>query len=73
MERLSSLIVLKNLNYFKMAIRKNAKNITIKVQNSYNLVVGGKLEKIANKINVEAQKDNLTLASNKKIVSEGNK
>ncbi len=56
-----------------MAIRKNAKNITIKVQNSYNLVVGGKLEKIANKINVEAQKDNLTLASNKKIVSEGNK
>ena len=56
-----------------MAIRKNAKNISIKVQNEYNLTVGGKLEKIAEKINVEAKKENLILSSNKKIVSRGNK
>ena len=56
-----------------MAIRKSAKNITIKVNNSYKLIVGGKLEKVANVINTEAQKGNLVLASNKKIVSEGNK
>lgn len=56
-----------------MAVRKSAKNITIKVQNKYNLIVGGKLEKIAEKINVEATKENMVLASNKKIVSKGNK
>ena len=68
-----NLTVLRNQNYFKMAIRKSAKNITIKVNNSYKLIVGGKLEKVANVINTEAQKGNLVLASNKKIVSEGNK
>lgn len=56
-----------------MAIRKNAKNMTITVKNDYNLTVGGKLEKIAEKINVEAKKGNLVLSSNKKIVSDGNK
>ena len=56
-----------------MAIRKNAKNMTIIVINDYNLTVGGKLEKIAEKINVEATKENMILASNKKIVSTGNK
>ena len=56
-----------------MAIRKSAKNITIEVKDSYKLFVGGKLEKIADKINVEAQDGNLVLASNKKIVSHGNK
>jgi hypothetical protein len=55
-----------------MAIRKNAKNISIKVQNEYNLNVGGKLEKIAGKINVEAKKGNLVLVSNKKIISKDN-
>lgn len=56
-----------------MAIRKTAKNITIKVNDTYHLNVGGKLEKIASKINVEAKKDNLVLASLKKIMSHGNK
>ena len=56
-----------------MAIIKNAKNMTIIVNNNYNLTVGGKLEKIAEKINVEATEKNLVLASNKKIVSEGKK
>ena len=56
-----------------MAIRKNAKNMTIIVTNDYNLYVGGKLEKIAEKINVEATKENMVLASNKKIIADGNK
>ena len=56
-----------------MAIRKTAKNIIIEVKSDYNLTVGGKLEKIAEKINVEAKKGNLVLASNKKIISDGNK
>ena len=56
-----------------MAIRKTAKNIIIEVKSDYNLTVGGKLEKIAEKINVEAKKGNLVLSSNKKIVSDGNK
>ncbi|MEI7488288.1 MAG: hypothetical protein WCJ72_12945 [Chryseobacterium sp.] len=56
-----------------MAIRKTAKNILIKVNDSYHLSVGKKVEKIAQKINTEAKKGNLVLASNKKIMSHGNK
>lgn len=56
-----------------MAIRKTAKNISIMVYNDYNLTVGGKLEKIAEKINVEAVSENLILSSNKKIISKGKK
>lgn len=56
-----------------MAIRKTAKNITIEVKGAYHLIVGNKVEKIAEKINVEAIKENMVLASNKKIVSDGNK
>lgn len=56
-----------------MAIRKTAKNINIIVTDTYNLSVGKKAEKIAQKINAEARSGNLVLASNKKIVSNGNK
>lgn len=56
-----------------MAIQKQTKNLSIKVSCSYNLIVGGKLEKIADEIFVHATKKNLTLVSNKKIVSDGNK
>lgn len=56
-----------------MAIRKNAKNIIIRVTNTYDLSVGGKIEKIGDRLNTEARKGNLNLASNKKIVSHGNK
>lgn len=56
-----------------MALVKQAKQVTITVNNAYNLKVGGKMEKIANKINVEAISSALTLTSNKKIVSNGNK
>lgn len=56
-----------------MSIRKSAKNIKITVTDTYNLSVGKKAEKIAQKINTEATKGNLVLASNKKIMSHGNK
>ena len=56
-----------------MGIVKRAKNMTINVKSDYNLTVGGTLEKIANKMNVETLKNNLTLISNKKIVADGNK
>ena len=56
-----------------MAIHKKAKNMIITVKSDYNVMVGGKLEKITNKFNVEATKGNLNIMSNKKIVSDGNK
>ncbi|MGE8431760.1 hypothetical protein SAMN05421768_102382 [Chryseobacterium joostei] len=54
-----------------MAIIKKASNILITVKDTYQLNVGKKAEKRAQKINVEAQKQNLVLASNKKIMSHG--
>jgi hypothetical protein len=56
-----------------MGIIKQAKNITIKVDSEYLLMVGGKLEKNANKINIEATKENLVLNSNKKIKVQSGK
>jgi hypothetical protein len=56
-----------------MAIHKKAKNMHITVVTDYNLVVGGKLEKVTSKFNTEAKNGNLNLISNKKIVSDGNK
>lgn len=56
-----------------MAIHKKGTNMHITVVTDYNLVVGGKLEKIASEVYIEAKKRNLTLISNKKIVSDGNK
>jgi hypothetical protein len=56
-----------------MAIIKQAKNISIEVLQKYELRVGVKLEKVAQVMNVEATSKNLSLASNKKIVSSGNK
>jgi hypothetical protein len=56
-----------------MAITKQAKNIKIKVIDTYQLSVSGKLEKRANKLNFEAKKDNLNLISCKKIIVNGEK
>jgi hypothetical protein len=56
-----------------MAIIKQAKNIQIKVTDTYQLNVGGKLEKNASKLNFEATKDNLNLISGKKIIVNGEK
>jgi len=56
-----------------MAIIKNCKNMTIRVHSDYHLLVGQNLQKIANKINVEARKKNLVLASNKTVVGQGGK
>ncbi|WP_281234442.1 hypothetical protein [Flavobacterium gelatinilyticum] len=54
-----------------MAITKQANKIIIKVIDVYQLNVGGKLEKNANKMNFEAVKDNLNLVSEKKIIAHG--
>lgn len=56
-----------------MAIRKQARNIKIKVTDTYLLNVGGKLEKNANKLNLEATNENLNLASGKKTIINGEK
>lgn len=56
-----------------MAITKQAKNINITVANKYQLIVGGTLSKVCDKVNFEAQFENLTLSSNKKVNMEGNK
>lgn len=56
-----------------MAINKTAKNIKITVKENYNLIVGGKIEKITNQFNIESTHENLKLISNKKITSDGNK
>nr|WP_315247131.1 hypothetical protein [uncultured Flavobacterium sp.] len=53
-----------------MAITKQAKNILIKVTDTYQLNVGGKLEKKANKLNFEATGGNLNLISGKKIIAQ---
>jgi hypothetical protein len=54
-----------------MAIIKQAKNIQIKVIDTYQLSVGGKLQKRANKLNFEATKGDLNLVSGKKILFHG--
>jgi hypothetical protein len=56
-----------------MGIIKQAKNRTITVTEDYTLMVGGKLEKTAQKMNIESTKENIVFNSNKKIVSHGNK
>jgi len=55
-----------------MAIRKTAKNIVINITQEHRLVAGT-LEETAQKIFVYATEDNLTLNSNKKIITNGNK
>ncbi|WP_406824866.1 hypothetical protein [Pedobacter sp. KACC 23697] len=45
----------------------------IYVSKDYNLLVGSSLKKIAERINVEAKSNNLSLVSNKKVVGEGGK
>lgn len=56
-----------------MAIIKQAKNISEEVVRNYQLQVKGKLQKVANKVNIEAMYGNLVLASNKKVVGQGGK
>jgi hypothetical protein len=47
--------------------------MTLKVKSTYTLQVEKKLEKKADKINIEAMHNNLILACNKKIVGRGGK
>lgn len=48
-------------------IKKQAKNIIVKVKNKHIVKVGGTLTKMADKISIEATNGKLTFASNKKI------
>lgn len=61
-----------NMRYV-MGILKQATNIKINVQAKYNLQVSGKVQKLADVLNVEAREGNLVLASNKKVHGRGNK
>jgi hypothetical protein len=56
-----------------MAILKRCVNMTLKVNDTYTLQVDNKLEKKADKVNIEAKYNNLVLACNKKIVGRGGK
>ncbi|WP_158544419.1 hypothetical protein [Pedobacter miscanthi] len=56
-----------------MAILKQCTNMTLKVNSTYSLQVENKLEKKADKVNIEAMHNNLILACNKKIVGRGGK
>jgi hypothetical protein len=56
-----------------MAIKKQCTNMSIRVKTDYKLLVGNNIQKIADKINIEAVQDNLFLISNKKVVGQGGK
>ncbi len=54
-----------------MAITRQAKNYKVVAKNKYQAIIGGKLSKYANQINIDATDGNITLASNKKVISNG--
>ncbi|MFV0305016.1 MAG: hypothetical protein ACK5IC_06015 [Moheibacter sp.] len=54
-----------------MAIIEKAKNMTIVTKNKETIIVGGKMEIIAEKITITATKGDLSLNSNKKVIIEG--
>lgn len=53
-----------------MAINKRAKNITINVKNTHTTICKT-LEIVAESITITSTKENLVLASNKKVIVEG--
>lgn len=55
-----------------MAIIKQAKNIITDIKNEHR-IIAGKLEVIAEVVCIDSVKEDLSLNSNKKIVSNGNK
>ena len=56
-----------------MAIQKTSTNMSIRVKSAYELTVTGNMQKVAAKVNIEARRNNLILASNKKVVGQGGK
>ena len=54
-----------------MAIHKTAKNVIVEINDKYTSI-SKNLTKLAEFVNIESTKDNLTLSCNKKIVSQGN-
>ncbi len=55
-----------------MAINKNAKNLYVKIKHNYTCTAQAIYE-TAEKVEIIATKENLTLISNKKINLKGNK
>lgn len=47
--------------------------MSIRVKSAYELTVTGNMQKVAAKVNIEARRNNLILASNKKVVGQGGK
>ena len=56
-----------------MAIRKEAKNMQIRVHRDYNLQVGKTMQKVADKVNIESTKGKLHLGSVLHVVGRGGK
>ena len=54
-----------------MAINKQAKNVIVTISDKY-ISNSRQLTKIADAVNIESVKKDLSLSSNKKIVSQGN-
>ena len=55
-----------------MAIYKSAKNLNIKIKNTY-ISFAKVMDETSGKVDIVATKENLTLISNKKINIRGNK
>jgi hypothetical protein len=55
-----------------MAINKNAKNLTVKIKNNYTSM-SQTIYETAERVEIIATKENLTLNSNKKVQLKGNK
>ncbi|WP_187294252.1 hypothetical protein [Olleya sp. ITB9] len=54
-----------------MAITRQAKNYMVIVNKKYNTIVSGKYDKYADKIIIDAIDGDLSLISNKKVISNG--
>jgi len=56
-----------------MAVIRQAKNYKITVNDKYQAIVNGKLDKYADKIVLKATSGDLNLSSSKKVVTNGEK
>jgi len=54
-----------------MAITRQAKNYKVIAKNQYQSIIGGKLEKYADHIFIDATDGNIDLASGKKVINNG--
>ncbi|WP_168800758.1 hypothetical protein [Psychroserpens sp. NJDZ02] len=54
-----------------MAITRQAKNYSVIANKKYEAIVNGKYDKYADKITIDAVDGDLSLISNKKVISNG--